>query len=92
MPLSSGVHDERPISWYKIMYVIHSSFLFPQNHLAHCPFATVPCPHCQQSVKKTLLEEHTMLECRRRPVSCPDCVETFVYEEKEVTLALELEK
>lgn len=66
------------------------SFLLSQNHLAHCQFATVHCPHCQQSVKKTLLEEHMTAECRRRPVSCPDCIETFVYEEREVVLALEL--
>lgn len=63
-----------------------------QNHLAHCEFATVPCPHCQQSVKKTALEEHTAAECRRRPMSCPDCVEIYVYEEKEVMLALDLGK
>lgn len=57
-----------------------------QNHLAHCQFATVPCPQCQQSVKKSHLEEHTTFECQRRPVSCPDCVASFVYEEKEVFL------
>lgn len=51
----------------------------------------MPCPHCQQYVKKTLLEDHTSVECRRRPVSCPDCVESFVYEEREVILVLELE-
>ncbi|XP_011608205.2 TNF receptor-associated factor 6 [Takifugu rubripes] len=54
-----------------------------EDHLAHCQFATVPCPHCQQSVRKTILEEHMTAECRRRPVSCPDCIETFVYEERE---------
>ncbi|XP_061889120.1 TNF receptor-associated factor 6 [Entelurus aequoreus] len=55
-----------------------------ENHLAQCPFATVPCPQCQQSVKKTCLEEHKTIECRRRPMSCPDCVASFVYEEKEL--------
>lgn len=51
----------------------------------------MPCPHCQLSVKKTILVEHTSVECRRRPVSCPDCVEIFVYEERAVILVLELE-
>ncbi|XP_061743257.1 TNF receptor-associated factor 6 [Nerophis ophidion] len=55
-----------------------------ENHLAQCPFATVPCPQCQHSVKKTCLEEHKIIECRRRPMSCPDCVASFVYEEKEL--------
>lgn len=59
--------------------------IFPsQNHLAQCQFATVPCPQCQQSVRKSHLEEHTTVECQRRPVSCPDCVARFVYEESEV--------
>lgn len=57
-----------------------------QNHVAQCQFATTPCPQCQQSVRKSHLEEHTTVECRRRPVSCPDCVMCFVYEEREVML------
>ncbi|XP_030018296.1 TNF receptor-associated factor 6 [Sphaeramia orbicularis] len=55
-----------------------------ENHLAQCQFATVPCPHCQQSVRKTHLEEHTSTECQRRPVSCPDCMAYFVYEDREL--------
>ncbi|XP_061526238.1 TNF receptor-associated factor 6 isoform X2 [Phycodurus eques] len=55
-----------------------------ENHLAQCPFATMPCPQCQQSVRKIYLEEHKTIECRRRPMSCPDCVASFVYEEKEL--------
>ncbi|GAA6218963.1 TNF receptor-associated factor 6 isoform X1 [Lates japonicus] len=54
-----------------------------ENHLAQCQFATVPCPQCQQSVRKSHLGEHTTVECQRRPVSCPDCVACFVYEERE---------
>lgn len=54
------------------------------NHLAQCQFATVPCPQCQQSVRKSHLEEHTIHECQRRPMSCPDCVACFVYEEREL--------
>nr|AJW66354.1 TNF receptor-associated factor 6-like protein [Oplegnathus fasciatus] len=55
-----------------------------ESHLALCPFTTVPCPQCQQSVRKSHLEEHTTVECQRRPVSCPDCVACFVYEEREL--------
>ncbi|XP_077374950.1 TNF receptor-associated factor 6 [Festucalex cinctus] len=55
-----------------------------ENHLAQCTFATVPCPQCQQSVRKVYLEEHKTIECRRRPMSCPDCVASFVYEEREL--------
>uniref|UniRef100_A0A671Y7F7 TNF receptor-associated factor n=1 Tax=Sparus aurata TaxID=8175 RepID=A0A671Y7F7_SPAAU len=55
-----------------------------ENHLACCQFATVPCQQCQQSVRKSHLEQHTTVECQRRPVSCQDCVATFVFEEKEV--------
>ncbi|KAM9860617.1 TNF receptor-associated factor 6 [Aulostomus maculatus] len=55
-----------------------------ENHSAQCPFATVPCPQCQQSVRKSYLEKHKMAECKRRPVSCPDCVASFVYEEIEL--------
>lgn len=55
-----------------------------ESHLAQCEFATVPCPQCQQSVKKSCLEEHATAECQRRPMSCPDCVACFVYEEKEL--------
>ncbi|KAF0042854.1 hypothetical protein F2P81_004191 [Scophthalmus maximus] len=55
-----------------------------ENHLAHCQFATEPCPQCQQSVRKSHLEEHTTVECQRRPMSCPDCVACFVYEDREL--------
>ncbi|XP_072236101.1 TNF receptor-associated factor 6 [Leuresthes tenuis] len=55
-----------------------------ENHLAQCQFATVPCPQCQQAVRKSCLEEHITLECQRRPMSCPDCVTCFAYEEREL--------
>ncbi|XP_035507773.1 TNF receptor-associated factor 6 [Morone saxatilis] len=55
-----------------------------ENHLAQCQFATEPCPQCQQSVRKSHLEEHITVECQRRPVSCPDCVASFVYEDREL--------
>lgn len=55
-----------------------------ENHLEQCQFATEPCPQCQQSVRKSHLEEHTTKECQRRPVSCPDCVASFVYEDREL--------
>ncbi|KAF7656440.1 hypothetical protein LDENG_00041240 [Lucifuga dentata] len=52
-----------------------------ENHMTQCLFATTPCPQCQQSVRKSHLDEHMATECQRRPVSCPDCVACFVYEE-----------
>lgn len=55
-----------------------------ENHLAVCQFATVPCPQCQQPVRKSYLDEHRIVECQRRPMSCPDCVASFVFEEKEL--------
>lgn len=55
-----------------------------EKHLAQCQFATAPCPHCQQAVRISYLEEHKIIECPRRPVSCPDCLACFVYEEKEL--------
>ncbi|XP_053721885.1 TNF receptor-associated factor 6 [Synchiropus splendidus] len=55
-----------------------------ENHLKQCEFATAECPQCQHSVMKSDLENHKTLECLRRPVSCPDCVACFVYEEKEL--------
>lgn len=55
-----------------------------QKHMAKCEFATVPCPQCQQSVRQSQIEEHTTVECTRRPVSCPDCLLCFVHEEREV--------
>lgn len=55
-----------------------------ENHVNQCQFATVPCPLCQELVWKSQLEEHTSLQCQRRPMSCPDCVESFVYEESKL--------
>ncbi|XP_067104831.1 TNF receptor-associated factor 6 [Osmerus mordax] len=55
-----------------------------ESHVNQCQYATVPCPLCQESVWKSQLEEHTSLQCQRRPVSCPDCVASFVYEESEL--------
>lgn len=55
-----------------------------ENHVARCQFATVPCSQCQQSVRKSHLEEHKTVECPRRPMTCPDCVADFCYEEREL--------
>lgn len=55
-----------------------------ENHLSQCEFATVPCPHCQKAVRKTTVEQHAAEECPRRPVSCPDCVAYFVFEERQL--------
>ncbi|XP_037553618.1 TNF receptor-associated factor 6 [Nematolebias whitei] len=55
-----------------------------ENHLAECQFATTPCPQCHQNVRKSYLEEHKTVACQRRLVSCPDCMTSFSYEEKEL--------
>ncbi|KAM6950039.1 TNF receptor-associated factor 6 isoform 1-T2 [Lycodopsis pacificus] len=55
-----------------------------ENHVARCQFATVPCSQCQQSVRKSHLEEHKTVDCQRRPMTCPDCVADFCYEEREL--------
>ncbi|XP_075934922.1 TNF receptor-associated factor 6 [Anarhichas minor] len=55
-----------------------------ENHVPRCQFATVPCSQCQQSVRKSHLEEHKTVECQRRPMTCPDCVAHFCYEEREL--------
>lgn len=55
-----------------------------ESHLESCQFATVPCPQCQRSVRKSSVELHVTVECQRRPVSCPDCFTGFVYEEREL--------
>ncbi|XP_056134707.1 TNF receptor-associated factor 6 [Lampris incognitus] len=55
-----------------------------ENHLMQCQFATVVCQQCQQSVRQSQLKEHTTHHCLRRPVSCPDCMADFVYEERQI--------
>uniref|UniRef100_A0A146P7D9 TNF receptor-associated factor n=1 Tax=Fundulus heteroclitus TaxID=8078 RepID=A0A146P7D9_FUNHE len=55
-----------------------------ENHLARCQFATAPCPQCQQPVRKSYLEEHRTAECQRRLTTCPDCVASIVFEEKQL--------
>ncbi|XP_068580460.1 TNF receptor-associated factor 6 isoform X2 [Cebidichthys violaceus] len=55
-----------------------------ENHVTRCQFATEPCSQCQQSVRKSHLKEHKTVECQRRPMTCPDCVAPFCYEEREL--------
>ncbi|KAL6113546.1 traf6 [Pungitius sinensis] len=55
-----------------------------ENHMERCQFATVPCSLCQQSVRKSRLEEHQTAECQKRPLSCPDCLAGFCYDESEL--------
>ncbi|XP_068165939.1 TNF receptor-associated factor 6 [Antennarius striatus] len=55
-----------------------------ENHVSLCPLATLPCPQCQQAVRKSRLEEHRALECQRRLVSCHECLASFVHEEREL--------
>ncbi|KAK2853704.1 hypothetical protein Q5P01_006365 [Channa striata] len=55
-----------------------------RRHLKQCEFSTVLCSQCQQSIRKSHLEQHKTSECQKRLVSCPDCVEYFVFEEREL--------
>ncbi|KPP69926.1 TNF receptor-associated factor 6-like [Scleropages formosus] len=55
-----------------------------EAHVVQCQFTTVQCPLCQNDVWKSQLEEHTSLHCPRRPVSCPDCMHPYVYEESKL--------
>ncbi|KAG7473843.1 hypothetical protein MATL_G00100090 [Megalops atlanticus] len=54
-----------------------------EAHVAQCQFATVPCPLCQDAVWKSELEEHKTQQCPRRSVSCADCMERFVFEDRQ---------
>ncbi|XP_010894218.2 TNF receptor-associated factor 6 isoform X2 [Esox lucius] len=50
------------------------------SHVTKCEFTSVACPLCQDAVWKSRLEEHKSQHCLRRPASCKDCAETFVFE------------
>nr|XP_023662912.1 TNF receptor-associated factor 6-like isoform X1 [Paramormyrops kingsleyae] len=54
------------------------------DHNERCQFAVTLCPLCRESVRKSELEVHTAHQCPRRPVSCPNCIQTFIYEETKV--------
>lgn len=88
--LPPGVSDERVdlgcLAADRVLMCLRFAALSPfQSHLESCQFATVPCPQCQRSVRKSSVELHVTVECQRRPVSCPDCFTGFVYEEREVS-------
>ncbi|KAJ8417006.1 hypothetical protein AAFF_G00282330 [Aldrovandia affinis] len=55
-----------------------------EAHVAQCQFATVQCPLCQDAVWKSELEEHKTQRCPRRYVSCTDCMQKFVFEDRKV--------
>ncbi|XP_076143941.1 TNF receptor-associated factor 6 [Alosa pseudoharengus] len=54
------------------------------NHMMECKFATVPCPHCGEAVKKTQQDEHSKEQCPRRIITCPDCLQPYLFEESKV--------
>uniref|UniRef100_A0A8C2A5P1 TNF receptor-associated factor n=1 Tax=Cyprinus carpio TaxID=7962 RepID=A0A8C2A5P1_CYPCA len=60
------------------------TFSFPQKHLSHCKFATVPCPQCLESVRKSHLDEHKSQQCLQRLMTCPACAGSFVYANKQI--------
>ncbi|XP_060118105.1 TNF receptor-associated factor 6 [Heteronotia binoei] len=55
-----------------------------EDHQLHCGFASEECPQCQGCFQKNQLQEHIMLECPRRQVTCPNCVMNMAYEDKEL--------
>ncbi|XP_076854005.1 TNF receptor-associated factor 6 [Brachyhypopomus gauderio] len=54
-----------------------------EEHTMVCKFATLPCDQCQESVRKSELENHKALECLRRLVTCPDCADRVAYADKQ---------
>uniref|UniRef100_A0A8D0HP19 TNF receptor-associated factor n=2 Tax=Sphenodon punctatus TaxID=8508 RepID=A0A8D0HP19_SPHPU len=55
-----------------------------EDHQLHCGFAPEQCPQCQGLFQKNQLQDHMALECPRRQVSCPNCVASMAYEDKEL--------
>uniref|UniRef100_A0A8C2GCK4 TNF receptor-associated factor n=1 Tax=Cyprinus carpio TaxID=7962 RepID=A0A8C2GCK4_CYPCA len=55
-----------------------------EKHLSHCKFATVPCPQCLESVRKSHLDEHKSQQCLQRLMTCPACAGSFVYANKQI--------
>ncbi|KAL1271055.1 hypothetical protein QQF64_030071 [Cirrhinus molitorella] len=55
-----------------------------EKHLSQCKFATVQCPQCLESVRKSHLEEHKSQQCLQRLLTCPDCAGSFVYASKQI--------
>ncbi|KAK9971976.1 hypothetical protein ABG768_025312 [Culter alburnus] len=55
-----------------------------ERHLSQCKFATVPCPQCLESVRKSHLDEHKSQQCLQRLMTCPACAESFVYATKQI--------
>ncbi len=47
------------------------TFSLPQKHVSQCKFATVQCPQCLESVRKTHLDEHKSEQCLQRLMTCP---------------------
>ncbi|XP_048341107.1 TNF receptor-associated factor 6-like [Sphaerodactylus townsendi] len=57
-----------------------------KDHQLHCGFASEECSQCQGCFQKKQLQEHIMLECPRRQVTCPNCIMSMAYEDKECTV------
>ncbi|XP_048356744.1 TNF receptor-associated factor 6-like [Sphaerodactylus townsendi] len=55
-----------------------------EDHQLHCGFASEECSQCQGCFQKNQLQQHIMLECPRRQVTCPNCIMSMAYEDKEV--------
>ncbi|RXN26473.1 TNF receptor-associated factor 6 [Labeo rohita] len=55
-----------------------------EKHSSQCKFATVQCPQCLESVRKSHLDEHKSQQCLQRLLTCPDCAESFVYAGKQI--------
>ncbi|XP_006124531.1 TNF receptor-associated factor 6 [Pelodiscus sinensis] len=55
-----------------------------EEHELNCDFSCVECLQCQGSFQKNQLQNHMMLECPRRQVSCPNCATSMSYEDQEL--------
>ncbi|XP_073692019.1 TNF receptor-associated factor 6-like [Garra rufa] len=55
-----------------------------EKHLSQCKFATVQCPQCLESVRKSHLDEHKSQQCLQRLLTCPACAGSYVYADKQI--------
>ncbi|XP_059390502.1 TNF receptor-associated factor 6 [Carassius carassius] len=55
-----------------------------EKHSSQCKFATVQCPQCLESVRKSHLDEHKSEQCSQRRMTCPACAGSFVFANKQI--------
>ncbi|XP_018412970.1 PREDICTED: TNF receptor-associated factor 6 [Nanorana parkeri] len=52
-----------------------------EHHKAICEYTSVECRHCQGLFQRKQLEQHEVVECPRREVSCENCLVSMPYEQ-----------